>query len=172
MVKLVWEIEELTSDVIGYGTVSYQMTFSRENVWRAMRPSFLGQLTAGCKWMTCAFEEKADYMMRTRRSLTVQPEGGGKGAGHALRRIPFLCALAPTVILLVEPVLCSCTVGHITACDSRHDIDIHLIHRRLGPKSDRRENNSHPCAQRTLHPFCVVFHACMVAEPVFLELGY
>ena len=45
-------------------------------------------------------------------------------------------------------------------------------HRRLGPKSDRIENNSHPCAQRTLHPFCVVFHACMVAEPVFLELGY
>ena len=33
-------------------------------------------------------------------------------------------------------------------------------HRRLGRKSDRRENNSHPCAQRTLHPFCVVFHAC------------
>ena len=41
-----------------------------------------------------------------------------------------------------------------------------------GPKSDQRENKSHPCAQRTLHPFCVVFHTCMVAEPVFLELGY
>ena len=75
-------------------------------------------------------------------------------------------------VVLVEPVLCSCTVGDITACDSRHDIDIHLIHRRLGPKSDQRENNSHPCAQRTLHPFCVVFHTCMVAELVFLELGY
>ena len=74
--------------------------------------------------------------------------------------------------VLVEHVLCSCTVGYITACDSRHDIDIHLIHRRLGPKSDRIENNTHPCAQRTLHPFCVVFHTCMVAEPVFLELGY
>ena len=36
----------------------------------------------------------------------------------------------------------------------------------LGPRSriGFRENNSHPCAQRTLHPFCVVFHACMVAE--------
>ena len=45
-------------------------------------------------------------------------------------------------------------------------------HRRLGPKSDRRENNSHLCAQRTLHPFCVVFHACMVVEQVFLVLGY
>ena len=29
-------------------------------------------------------------------------------------------------LLLVEPVLCSCTVGHITVCDSRHDIDILL----------------------------------------------
>ena len=38
-------------------------------------------------------------------------------------------------------------------------------HRRLELKSDPRENNSHPCAQRTLHLFCVVFHACMVAEP-------
>ena len=26
--------------------------------------------------------------------------------------------------MLVEPVLCSCTVGHITVCDSRHDSDI------------------------------------------------
>ena len=45
-------------------------------------------------------------------------------------------------------------------------------HRRLELKSDPRENNSHPCAQRTLHPFCVVSHSCMVAEPVFLEWGY
>ena len=51
--------------------------------------------------------------------------------------------------VLVEPVLCSCTVGHITAGDSRHDIDIHLIHRRLGPP-DQRENNSHPCAAPVL----------------------
>ena len=43
-------------------------------------------------------------------------------------------------------------------------------HRRLELKSDRIENNSHPCAQRTLHPFCVVSHSCMVAEPVTLEL--
>ena len=45
-------------------------------------------------------------------------------------------------------------------------------HRRLELKSDPRENNSHPCAQRTWHPFCVVSHSCMVAEPVLLELGY
>ena len=45
-------------------------------------------------------------------------------------------------------------------------------HRRLELKSDRIENNSHPCAQRTLHPFCVVSLSCMVAEQVFLELGY
>ena len=43
-------------------------------------------------------------------------------------------------------------------------------HRRLELKLDCIENNSHPCAQRTLHPFCVVSHSCMVAEQVFLEL--
>ena len=42
-------------------------------------------------------------------------------------------------------------------------------HRPLELKSDRIENNSHHCAQRTLHPFCVVSNSCMVAEPVFLE---
>ena len=36
-------------------------------------------------------------------------------------------------------------------------------HRRLELKSVPRENNSHPCAQRTLHPICVVFHACTLA---------
>ena len=41
-------------------------------------------------------------------------------------------------------------------------------HRRLGPESDRMENISHPC----VHPFCVVFHACMVAEQVFLEFSH
>ena len=44
--------------------------------------------------------------------------------------------------MLVEPVLCSCTVGHVTACCSRHDNDFLLTLRRLGPKSDRRENSS------------------------------
>ena len=73
--------------------------------------------------------------------------------------------------MLVEPVLCSCTVGHITACDSRHDIDIHLAHRRLGPKSDQRENNSHPCAQRTSHPFSVVFHTCRIQEMTDVHQG-
>ena len=35
--------------------------------------------------------------------------------------------------LLVEPLQCCCTVGHITACYSRLDTDILLVHRRLGP---------------------------------------
>ena len=75
-------------------------------------------------------------------------------------------------ILLVEPVLCSCTV--VTSQPDTVDMTVTYFsaHRRLGPKSDRIENNSHPCAQRTLHTFCVVVHACMVAEQVFLELGY
>ena len=50
--------------------------------------------------------------------------------------------------------------GHITACYSKHDSNIYLVHKSLGAKSDRIENNSHPRAQRTLHSFCVVFHAC------------
>ena len=37
-------------------------------------------------------------------------------------------------------------------------------HRRLELKSDPRENNSHLCAQRTLHPFCVVSHSCNVSK--------
>ena len=51
--------------------------------------------------------------------------------------------------------------GHITACYSRHDSDIHLIHRRLELKSDRREKNSHhPLCTAHLHPFCVVSLSC------------
>ena len=74
--------------------------------------------------------------------------------------------------MLVEPVLCSCTV--VTSQPDTVDMTVTFLssHRRLELKSDPRENNSHPCAQRTLHTFCVVSHACMVAEQVFLELGY
>ena len=36
----------------------------------------------------------------------------------------------------MNPCQCCCTVGHITACDSRLDTDMLLVHRRLGPKSD------------------------------------
>ena len=77
----------------------------------------------------------------------------------------------PRAKLLVEPVLCSCTV--VTSQPDTVDMTVTFLssHRRLELKSDPRENNSHPCAQRTWHPYCVVFHACMVAEPVFLELG-
>ena len=65
-------------------------------------------------------------------------------------------------------------VGHITACYSRlDDTNMLLTLGRLGPKSDRRENNSHhPQCKAHLHPFCVVSHSCMVAEQVFLELVY
>ena len=41
-------------------------------------------------------------------------------------------------------------------------------HRRLEFKSDPRENNSHSCAQHTLHPFCVVSHSCRFE--VFFEV--
>ena len=45
-----------------------------------------------------------------------------------------------------------------------HSDTLLFTHRPLGPKSDQRENNSHPCAQSTLHPFCVVFHTCNEPE--------
>ena len=60
--------------------------------------------------------------------------------------------------------------GHITVCDSRHDSDVHLTHRRPGTKLDRREHNCHPCAQRTLHPLCVVFHTCMLEKRFYFEI--
>ena len=40
-------------------------------------------------------------------------------------------------------------------------------HRRLELKSDPRVNNSHPCAQRTLRPFCVVSHSCTFSKILF-----
>ena len=63
--------------------------------------------------------------------------------------------------MLAEPVLCSCTV--VTSQPYTVDLTVTFFsaHRRLELKSDPRENNSHPCAQRTLHPFSVVFHACI-----------
>ena len=98
-------------------------------------------------------------------------------SGQLIFHLVVKCTHDMSLFLLVEPVLCSCTVGHITACHSRPDTDNHLhtyfsSHRRLGPKSDRMENNSHPCAQRTLHPLCVVFHACMVGIPGIWILIY
>ena len=37
-------------------------------------------------------------------------------------------------------------------------------HRLLVPKSDRRENNSHPLCTEHLHPFCVVSHSCTLSN--------
>ena len=59
--------EESSLNVIDYGLVFHPMTPSRVELRRARRPSFLRPLTARCRWMTCAFEEKSDYMMRSRR---------------------------------------------------------------------------------------------------------
>ena len=74
--------------------------------------------------------------------------------------------------------------GHITACYNRHDSDIHLIHRRLGPKSDivKTARIIHS-AQRTLTRFAcspdflitrrpAYSLACMVAEQIILELWF
>ena len=42
----------------------------------------------------------------------------------------------PCELCLLNPCNVCCTVGHITVCYSRHDSDILLTLRRLGPKSD------------------------------------
>ena len=70
--------------------------------------------------------------------------------------------------VLVEPVLCCCTV--VTSQPVTVDMTVTFLssHRRLELKSDPRENNSHPCAQRTLHPFCVVFPLLQECEGKFL----
>ena len=64
----------------------------------------------------------------------------------------------PAEDLLVEPVLCSCTV--VTSQPDTVDMTVTFLSSRKRLESDPRENDSHPCAQRTLHPFCVVSHAC------------
>ena len=62
---------------------------------------------------------------------------------------PTFSATHPHFVL-VEPVQCCCTVGHITACYSRHDSDILLTLRRLGPQSDHEKlARIIHCAQRT-----------------------
>ena len=54
------------------------------------------------------------------------------------------------VVMLVEPVYCCCTVGHITACYGRHDSDISLTLERLGLMSDHEKiARIIHCAQRT-----------------------
>ena len=67
MVKLTEEIEKSTSDVIDYGMVSHFMTRPMTSCGEPCVFPLLGQLIAGCKLLTFAFEEKADYMMRSMR---------------------------------------------------------------------------------------------------------
>ena len=56
--------------------------------------------------------------------------------------------------------------GHITAWYRKHDSDILLTLRRLGPMSDHEKiARIFLCAQRTLHPFCVVSHSCKSRGP-------
>ena len=75
-------------------------------------------------------------------------------------------------IVLLEPLYSCCTVGHITAWCSGHDNDFHVIHRRLGPKSDIVKQH----VSSTVHSAHIHvlrgFHSCMVAGQVILELWY
>ena len=61
----------------------------------------------------------------------------------------------------VEPVLCCCTVGHITAWYSRHDSDILLYTQTSWTQVGLRENGSHhPLCTAHLNTFRVVSHSC------------
>ena len=64
MAKLATEIEESSSDVIDYGLVSHPMTCPHDKLWRAMHPSSLGQLIAGCKLMACPSKRRVMRSMR------------------------------------------------------------------------------------------------------------
>ena len=65
-------------------------------------------------------------------------------------RVQSLWEDAQMTFLLVEPLKCCCTVGHITACYSRLDTDILLTLTRLDPKSDHEKiARIINCAQRT-----------------------
>ena len=56
--------------------------------------------------------------------------------------------------------------GHITACYSRHDSDIHLIHRRLGPESDHvKTARIILSAQRTCTRFVKFLTLALIAFP-------
>ena len=80
------------------------------------------------------------------------------------------------VSVLVEPVKCCCTVGHITACCSRHNNDCLLALRRLGPKSDHEKTaRIIHCAQRIFTRMCVcfpLFHGSGAGYPGIVVLIY
>ena len=61
--------------------------------------------------------------------------------------------------LLVEPVECCCTVGHITACYSRHDSDILLTQTSWAQVGSRENSLHHPLCTAHLNTICVVFHS-------------
>ena len=83
-----------------------------------------------------------------------------------VREIPSHSSENEQIRILVEPqreqILADCQAD-ITACYSRRDSDMLLVHRRLELESDH---------VKTIRIICVVSHSCMVAEPVILELRY
>ena len=93
-----------------------------------------------------------------RSAQTCSPFTGFTQLAH-----PSRCSRSTlTTICLVTPCsrrVCNPVTGSIVGF-----VNLHLV-------VECGIHGSHPCAQRTLHPFCLVFHACMVAEPVFLVLG-
>ena len=68
--------------------------------------------------------------------------------------------------------LCYVVAQKVTSQPDTVDMTVTFLssHRLLELKSDPRENNSHPCAQRTLHLFCVVSHSCKIGSPMSFAL--
>ena len=67
---------------------------------------------------------------------------------------------------LLNPCECSCTVGHITACYSRHSSHTRTFWAQVGS----RENSSHhPVCTAHLNTFCVVSHSCKSGVASFVD---
>ena len=62
--------------------------------------------------------------------------------------------------------------GHITALYSRHDSDIHPLHTDVLSSSRIEGKQVSSIVHSALCTRFAAFPTCMVAEPVFLELGH
>ena len=107
-------------------------------------------------------DEAEIFHREDKRAFLVRDEEN-EGAGNVRSKMSMYeeCLLNPcnVVAQLVssQPV----TVDLTLTCFSYTDV--------LGPSRISRKQLAHS-ALRTLHPFCVVSHSCMVTEPVILEL--
>ena len=74
-------------------------------------------------------------------------------------------------VCLLNTCYVVCTVEHITASDSRHDIDIHLCTQTSWAQVESHRKQFSSLCTAQFAPVLSRLHACTAAELVFLELG-